>query len=570
MNKSSSHFRLSTLRRTLAVLCFIGISLLFLDITGVTHAWFGWLARIQFLPAVLATELHIVALLVLATIILGRIYCSVLCPLGVLQDVIARLHRKRYSFSPERRWLRYGFLAIFLIALCFGVNIVVALLAPYSAFGRIASTLVRPLFELCNNTYWQRGAAIIATSAGTLLLIGILAWRNGRTYCNTICPVGTILSLFARHSVMRINFDADSCRKCGACTRHCKASCIDFSTLSVDASRCIVCGNCIDACKFDALKYGVAIPSTTNVGRRSFLIGATLLASATTVGAARKKIDAGVSAITGKRPLKRNTPVTPPGSLSANHLSRHCTACQLCVSACPSRVLRPSSGIATLMQPQMDYSSGFCHPDCTKCSELCPTGAIKPITTEEKALIHFGLAVCDSDNCESCGLCAGKCPVGAISMVCIDPANPKSRRVPSVDAARCTGCGACENVCPATPHAAIHVEGLEIHRTDAAPLPKANKDDSPAELHNIDCVECYSCMPCPQGVEIPAIFVFVNNNLKSDKAVFLKGMDDAISSDAQADRCVECGMCVPNCPMEIDIPKELTAIASYTRKLRNS
>ena len=146
---------LRKIRLMAATLCFVLITLLFLDFTGTLHGWFGWLAKIQFLPAVLALNVGVVLLLILLTLVFGRIYCSVICPLGVFQDVIARFGRKGkklpYSYSPALSWLRYGVLAVFVAALVAGVGSFVALLAPYSAYGRIANSLLQPLWMWGNN-----------------------------------------------------------------------------------------------------------------------------------------------------------------------------------------------------------------------------------------------------------------------------------------------------------------------------------------------------------------------------------------------------------------------------------
>lgn len=115
---------LRKIRLTFAMICFALITLLFLDFTGTLHGWFGWLAKIQFLPAVLALNVGVILFLVILTLVCGRIYCSVICPLGVFQDILAWLGRqpkKRrklpYSYSPALSWLRYGVLGVFIIAL---------------------------------------------------------------------------------------------------------------------------------------------------------------------------------------------------------------------------------------------------------------------------------------------------------------------------------------------------------------------------------------------------------------------------------------------------------------------
>jgi formate hydrogenlyase subunit 6/NADH:ubiquinone oxidoreductase subunit I len=180
------------------------------------------------------------------------------------------------------------------------------------------------------------------------------------------------------------------------------------------------------------------------------------------------KVDGGLAVIEDKVAPKRTTPITPPGSVSARNMQKHCTACQLCVSSCPNNVLRPSTDLQHFMQPTMSFEHGYCRPECTRCSEVCPTGAIKPITREEKTMHHVGHAVWIKENCVawdkgiSCGNCARHCPTGAITMV--DHEGPNGTvQIPAVDENKCIGCGACENLCPARPFSAIYVEGNETH-----------------------------------------------------------------------------------------------------------
>ena len=137
---------------------------------------------------------------------------------------------------------------------------------------------------------------------------------------------------------------------------------------------------------------------------------------------------------------------------------------------CPNDVLRPSGILLTLMQPTMSYERGYCRPECTRCSKVCPTGAIHPIDTAQKSSTQIGHAVWVKANCVilrdrvSCGNCARHCPAGAIMMVQLDPSDDTSPLVPAVDRAKCIGCGACEYLCPARPHTAIYVEGHEVHK----------------------------------------------------------------------------------------------------------
>jgi len=530
---------LRKVRTLLAALVVTAITLLFLDFTGTLHTWLSWLASIQLLPAILSMNFVIVAALILLTLVFGRIYCSVICPLGIFQDLLARLNHRRnkYSYSPAVSWLRYAMLAVMAVALVAGVGTVVQLLAPYSSYGRIATMLLQPLWQLCNNALafiaeradsyafysvdvWIKSLPVLIVAAVTLVVLVILSWRGGRTYCNTICPVGTLLSFFARFSWLKIRFDADKCRDCSLCSKNCKAACIDYKTHTVDYARCVVCGNCISSCQFGALQYNGANktnrtnrtnrtngtnranrtnrtnrangtnrtnrtnrtnqptnPQTSqpaqkphDASKRSFLLATALATTAAIAQKKEKLMDGGLAEIEDKVAPRRQTPLTPPGSLSAQNMATRCTGCQLCVSECPNHVLRPSTDLMHLMQPTMSYERGFCRPECTRCSDVCPTGAIKPLDDIEKSSVQIGHAVFIKKNCVAvtdgvaCGNCARHCPAGAIEMVPLDADDPEGAMVPAVNEQACIGCGACEYVCPARPFSAIMVEGHEVHK----------------------------------------------------------------------------------------------------------
>lgn len=497
---------LRKIRLTFAILFFAFVTLLFLDFTGTVHAWLGWMAKVQFLPAVMALNVGIMLLLVALTLIAGRVYCSVICPLGVFQDIVSRIsgmRRKkkyRFTYSPALSWLRYGVLAVFVVALLAGMGSVVSLLDPYGSYGRIASNLFVPFYGWGNNvlaylaeradsyafyetTVWLRSLPTFLVAVATFVILVVLAWRNGRTYCNTICPVGTVLGLLSRYSLFRVTIDPGKCEACSLCARRCKAACIDYRNHRIDYGRCVSCMDCIDACKRGAVKYRLryghsqpvakeasAVPPEDPSGRRSFLTATALLATSTLMAQEQKKVDGGLAVIEKKLVPTRQTPVLPPGSHSARHFARHCTACQLCVSVCPNEVLRPSTALGRFMQPEMSYERGYCRPECNRCAEVCPTGAIRLADLAEKSSTQIGHAVWVKQNCVpltdgvECGNCARHCPTGAIQMVASDPDNPDSPKIPVVNEARCIGCGACENLCPSRPFSAIYVEGHEIQQ----------------------------------------------------------------------------------------------------------
>ena len=491
---------LRKIRTILAGVFFVLITLLFLDFTGTLHHWLSWLAKIQFLPAVMALNVVVVVVLLLLTLIFGRIYCSIICPLGVFQDVLARFHRKKnkYSYSKELKWLRYPVLVVFICAAVAGIGSLFQLLAPYSAYGRIATMIFQPLWKAGNNVLamiaeradsyafytvdtWMRSLPVLIIATVTLVVLFVLAWRGGRTYCNTICPVGTILSFFARFSWLKIRFDENKCKNCSMCSKNCKAACIDYKNHTVDYSRCVVCGNCIESCKFGALGYSgksshprdsrnSSEVSPVDASKRSFLIASAMVTGAAMAQKKEKLMDGGLAELEDKVAPSRQTPLTPPGSLSFDHFAQHCTGCQLCVSECPNEVLRPSSDLMHLMLPVMSYELGHCRPECTRCSEVCPAGAIVKIDKDEKSSIQIGHAVWIKKNCVpitdevECGNCARHCPTGAIEMVPLDENDEESPMIPAINEAACIGCGACEYVCPSRPFSAIYVEGHEVHR----------------------------------------------------------------------------------------------------------
>ena len=505
----------------MAAIFFLGVTLLFLDFTGTVHAWLGWMAKIQFLPAVLAANVLVITGLIILTLLFGRVYCSVICPLGVMQDIISwfrgKLKKKnkfRFGYSPANNWMRYGMLALFIVAMIAGIHSLVALLAPYSAYGRIASNLLAPVYQWGNNILagwaeradsyrfyeveiWIKSMPTIIIAVGTFIIIFMLAWTKGRTWCNTVCPVGTTLGFLSRFSLFAPVINTDKCNRCGLCGKACKSQCINTKEHKIDYSRCVACMDCIDNCKHNAISFALrrndAATSAqavspdlrkantdmnktetkepaTNVDRRMFLTTGLLMATAAAVKAQDMKVDGGLADIDYAMQPRRKTPIVPAGAKSLRNFTSHCTGCQLCVSVCPNQVLRPSSALETLMQPEMSYERGYCRPECNKCSQVCPAGAIRPITVEEKSSIQIGHAAVNPKLCVintdgvKCLHCIRVCPAHAIRTVLSDPNDPNSPRIPVVLEEKCIGCGKCENLCPARPLAAIHVEGHEVHR----------------------------------------------------------------------------------------------------------
>jgi len=501
---------LRKIRIIIAAVVLVLTTLLFLDFTGTIHGWFGWLTKMQLIPAILATNTVVIITLTVLTLLFGRIYCSVICPLGIFQDGISNISgqrkgkKNRFRYSPAKSWLRYGMTVLFIAALIAGVSVIVAILDPYAAYGRMASNFFSPLYRWGNNllaiiaekvdsyAFYStdvriKGWSAFGVAVVTLFAVGILAWRNGRTYCNTLCPAGTLFGFLSKFSLFRLILNEEKCTQCNVCERNCKASCINIKTVKIDRSRCVACFNCIDNCKSGAIKYAPAklygkkitpepVQNTKNktddFSRRNMLASLGTMLVAGTIKAQQLHVDGGLAEIENKKIPDRKTPIVPPGALSIQNMKSKCTACQLCVSVCPNNILRPSDKLSTLMQPEMSFEHGFCRPECVECSLVCPTGAIRPVTTADKSALSIGWAVWIKENCVvnrdevQCKACENHCPTGAITLLDNNSAgNSNSLKIPAIDKERCIGCGACEYHCPARPFSAIYVEGHLRHHS---------------------------------------------------------------------------------------------------------
>ena len=488
---------LKKIRISVSIILFTLITLYFLDFREVLPESFHFLAKIQFVPALLSLNLIILGSLLLLTFVFGRVYCSSICPMGIYQDIVGWLskrvkRKKRYIYSPAKTILRWSTLLLVLIAFVFGFTFLVGLLDPYGAYGRITTHLFRPVYLAGNNllgtifthfnnyTFFRVGIyslSVLSTVIAliTLLGIGLFAWLNGRTFCNTLCPVGTVLGFISRFSLFKVQFDSDKCNSCGLCTMKCKASCINSKELTVDYSRCINCFNCVDVCKRDAMHYkpiwskSAAVKETVTVevnqSKRRFLS-----TSITTGVAATSLLAKATTGVSLKQEVKRKQPIAPPGVQNIDRLLQKCISCHLCVTKCPSHVIKPALfeyGLGGIMQPKLYFDHGFCSYDCTVCGDVCPTGAILPLTKEEKHHTQMGQVNFIIENCivyydeTSCGACSEHCPTQAVSMIPYKGA----LTIPHIEPSICVGCGGCEYVCPAIPFKAIYVEGLSTQQT---------------------------------------------------------------------------------------------------------
>ena len=518
------------LRRLRQILALASLLVLTLLLLGAVR-W-AWPARVQVVPALLALHAGALLFLLLLTLLTGRTYCSVLCPLGVLQDVVRRLTGRRpmrYRSPWPGRISGLILLGVGVYGFVRGIYAIPALLDPFSHYGRIVGQVFRPLWIMAKNAlvplngtmgWWIERESFLAYSAEALwvalCLLAVLtatAWLWGRALCHWLCPVGHVLGWIGRFSLLGVRTDTERCRQCGACERACRTSCRRASDGHHDRQRCVVCLSCVAACPHGVVSYGprwarrgcatsraeVAAsaahgeecPSPQAVDRRRFLVSTGALLLSLPAARAQQALDEydratkhvisedngfvtyryeNVRQVQGVLPdgqvvAERTYGIMPPATVSRQRFQSRCTACGLCMAHCPSHILKPATneyGPTGRMQPTVDFSSGWCRPDCNRCAEVCPTDAIRLLPLAEKRIDRLGWATFNSRTCVAvtdgvdCDACVRHCPMNAIQMVEKD-----GHKVPTVVKRRCTGCGACEYYCPGRPLKAIYVEGLK-------------------------------------------------------------------------------------------------------------
>jgi len=501
------------IRIAISLLVFTLFLLLFLGGGKISVFLSPILLPLQFVPALMRilTQPEILFIISLTTILIislifGRVYCSFLCPLGMLQDIISALSRKSgllrpYTFRKPHNLLRYSILGLTIATLGIGFLSLVNLLDPYSITGRIITELGQPLLTWIYNAsanllkylnvylfpketpYLPLWALSVAFCF--LILILIMSHRTGRLYCNTLCPVGSFLGLLSRISIFQLSIDQNKCRECVRCEIVCKAGCIDPQKKNIDQSRCVNCFNCLEACPQSLIIYSPSFNKIKNdewsPARRGFLIAA-FAAS----GSFFLAFNSGTAGLRKIAHANDRLPITPPGSVSFAHFTCACIACNLCVSACPTNVITPSFleyGITGLMQPLMNYQKSFCDYECNICGKVCPTGAILPLPLEEKKLTQIGEVKLIKEKCivyvdkQNCGACGEVCPTHTINFT-----NKSNVLYPETDTRYCIGCGACEKACPTSPKSIV-VRSNSIHKKAvqyiaAAKLPQPKKETS--------------------------------------------------------------------------------------------
>ena len=471
------------------------------------------LLKIQAAPSLMKTiaafstgALATCIVILLVTFLFGRFYCSVVCPLGIAQDIAAFIFRRKGKpLPPHLAFPRAICLGVVIGLLVIGWTLGFKMLDPYSNFGRPFAAWNQPkpaVVEKADETAAEEddddnseeqsvaaattdtaesscpsGCILSSYGIGAILpviiIIGAAIWRK-RLFCNALCPVGTTLGIVSRIGLFKLSI-TEKCIKCGRCVRACNAGCIDIDHHDIDNARCVRCMNCIAACPMGAIDFGrpvVATKTTEQASEQSVAETTEQPVEKQTTDLSKRElllaipvglVGLGVSAAAGKHFLKalldaKTAEVTeseeetaaapqfilPPGAGDVARFATKCTACLLCVHNCPSKIIKPSpTGYGFV---RLDLTNSKCGFDCNRCSQICPTGAIRPVPLAEKQKLRIAQAAINYKNCkvfqddEPCGKCAEVCPTKAITL--------RKTGAPKMTKNLCIGCGACQAICP--------------------------------------------------------------------------------------------------------------------------
>lgn len=260
-------------RMTLALAAFVTANLFFFGLAQGAAILF----KVQLLPAILALNVAAIASVVLVTLLFGRVYCSVVCPMGVFQDIVIWIRRrvtKGRCPGAACRGLRWVSLGLTVVLVALGFVSLGALLDGYSLYGRIATQVFRPGYSLVHNlvaglladaghpvlfreAVFVRGCCALAVAAVGLAGTVALAWWKGRLFCNALCPVGAALALLSKRPLVKLSIDAGACVGCGLCAKTCKCGAIDVKAKRIDNASCVRCCDCLGVCRKSAIGFKV-------------------------------------------------------------------------------------------------------------------------------------------------------------------------------------------------------------------------------------------------------------------------------------------------------------------------
>ncbi|MDR2391597.1 MAG: 4Fe-4S dicluster domain-containing protein [Planctomycetota bacterium] len=400
----------------------------------------------------------------------GRLYCSLFCPAGLLQEISHRFGRlmgtSRLRFRPAPL-LRSALIPAILagLALFFGLAAPVAILEPVGLFGRLA----QPLAQLAAAYGSPISLLAVPALVSSVIVLVAVPLFKGRWFCAELCPVGALLRLAATVPAgRRLVVNPEKCVSCGRCEKICQTGCADSRNKRIDSSRCVLCLDCLDVCAPSAIAGARPVPPAAG-GRRVAVGRLAALA-----------VGGGFFAFRQMPPIldlaAAADGIVPPGSLSPGRHRRRCVACQACVPACPMGII--SSEGTMDGRPVLDFNRGFCQYNCFACQPSCPAGVFLPVPLDRKKRIRIARTAFTISRCvvltqgTACGACAEVCPTFSLVMVKQDREGLPTK--PDFDPEPCIGCGACWHVCPAMPRA-FAITPLRRHEEAGEPrLPPSN------------------------------------------------------------------------------------------------
>ena len=447
---------------------------------------------------------------VLVTILLGRVFCGWVCPMGTLHHLAGRLERKRWLPTSRRketkaflrfRW-KYYLLLFLLAASLFGMQLT-GIFDPISLLIRSLSLAVYPMvsygfravfdsffawnipfltpasefvYGLFKATILPFSQPMFLQAVGVgILFFGILALNlvEKRFWCKYLCPLGALLGLLSRYALLNRRVSED-CNGCGSCVRDCQGAAAPDLKESWRKQECLMCGNCDDPCPKNAVSFGFSKQLPTaglDLGKRR-VVGSLMTGAAIV-------------------PLLRVTPfskavaadpalIRPPGALEETAFLKHCVKCGECMKVCITGGLQPTlleAGMEGIWTPMLVPRIGYCEYRCTLCGQVCPTQAIRNLKPEDKAAVKIGLAMIDRSRCLpfahgiSCIVCEEVCPTSPKAIyfesIAVKDRDGKERlfKQPHVDLEKCIGCGICEAKCPVLGRPAVTVTSLGESRS---------------------------------------------------------------------------------------------------------
>ncbi len=445
--------------------------------------------------------------LVIITIVLGRFFCGWVCPVGTIHNAMSFLRKKEY-WGERRRWLpyqrgKYYILIFFLLSAFFSLQLL-GILDPLSFLYRSIAIGVNPGFNFSarvffDSIYFSGMGAVAAVSEPvysflkenilsfqqpvfvqglfiTALFTGILILNlyRRRFWCRYLCPLGALLGLFSKLSLLRLVVD-EKCTNCMLCSRKCPAEADPQSTDTWKKTECYLCWNCVEICPTKAISFTSSLKRSPKKGVID-LKGRRMAISAVAGAAA-------VPFFSFSLESKRPNPalIRPPGALREDEFLRKCVRCGECMKVCLTNVIQPTSleaGLEGLWTPYLVMRLGYCEYSCTLCGQVCPTQAIKKLPVKEKQNTKIGLAFISKDRClpyaayTECVVCEEHCPTPKKAIyfetreVTLQDGTAKHIKQPVVDLDLCIGCGICEYKCPVVDKPAIYVQSIGESRSE--------------------------------------------------------------------------------------------------------